>query len=92
MAVEPVKVERQSDGRHAVIGSNGQILGLHKSIWSAARQMHSYYGPTSAAAESATEKPAKAGTSGDHPPLPSPPVPRPGGDTSKIPAPKVQTP
>lgn len=91
MAAEPVRIERQTDGRHAVIGSNGQIMGLHKSVWSAARQVHSYFGPAESEA-SAAEKPAKAGTAGDYPPLASPPVPRAGRDTSKIPAPGIPKP
>lgn len=44
MADAPVRIERQADGRHAVMDAGGAVLGIHKSPWSAARQMHDYFG------------------------------------------------
>lgn len=44
MSDAPHRIERQQDGRHAVMDAKGTILGLHNSPWSAARQMHDYFG------------------------------------------------
>lgn len=43
-----VTVRRQADGRHAVIDGQGNILGLHNSPVSAARQVSSYFGQPTA--------------------------------------------
>jgi hypothetical protein len=42
MAKQPVTIQRQKDGRHHVMDGDGNVLGKHKSIWSAARQIHEY--------------------------------------------------
>jgi hypothetical protein len=34
-----------ADGRHAVMDATGAVMGMHKSPFSAARQIHEYYGP-----------------------------------------------
>jgi hypothetical protein len=36
-----IGVQRLPDGRHAVM-MDGRVMGAHKSIWSAARQIHDY--------------------------------------------------
>lgn len=106
MAKAPVRIERQADGRHAVMDATGKMLGLHKSPWSAARQMHDYYGPgpsdqVAVAPEMpkppAAPKPYKAsdhrpGTAGEHPPVPRPSKDAPPRDTKKIPAKRIPRP
>lgn len=44
-AAAPVTVQRMPDGRHAVMSPQGTVLGMHKSPFSAARQVHEYFGP-----------------------------------------------
>lgn len=41
----PVTIQRLPDGRHAVMSPEGVVLGKHKSPFSAARQVHDYFGP-----------------------------------------------
>lgn len=88
-AAQPVTIQRQPDGRHAVIGSDGTVLGQHKSIWSAARQIHEYH---SAGTDGTTN-----GDQADiHPPVPRPKIPkvshkeegRPAKDRPSIPRPR----
>lgn len=43
-----VTVRRQQDGRHAVIDQHGNVLGLHNSPVSAARQVSAYFGQPTA--------------------------------------------
>lgn len=52
-AAQPtVSITRQPDGRHAVTDAQGNVLGLHNSPVSAARQVSSYFGqPTAEAME-----------------------------------------
>lgn len=45
MEQPPVTIQRMPDGRHAVMSAEGTILGKHKSPFSAARQVHDYFGP-----------------------------------------------
>jgi hypothetical protein len=100
MATAPVRIERQADGRHAVMDATGKLLGLHKSPWSAARQMHDYYGAAPmddsklAQAAVAPSAPApekmvapndvKPGAGGEHPPVPHPARDNPPPDAIKI--------
>lgn len=44
-AKAPIVIERQPDGRHAVKDATGAVMGMHKSPFSAARQLHDYFGP-----------------------------------------------
>jgi hypothetical protein len=44
-AQAPVTIQRQPDGRHAVMDAGGAVMGMHKSPFSAARQLHDYFGP-----------------------------------------------
>lgn len=41
----PVTIQRMPDGRHAVMSPQGSVLGMHNSPFSAARQVHDYFGP-----------------------------------------------
>lgn len=73
MAKAPVTIHRQKDGRHHVVDAEGQTLGKHNSVFSAARQVHEYYGSTP----------------GDiHPPVPTPSVKAPKKDTAPSERPK----
>lgn len=89
----PATIERMPDGRHAVKNAAGMVVGMHNSPFSAARQVHEYYGPTSAG------KPGQPGQDAEdggkvRPTVPRPSVPhpgrnRPGPDAPKIPHGKV---
>lgn len=84
-----VSVQRMQDGRHAVI-ADGNVVGTHKSIWSAARQIHDYYpdGGSEQAGEEASEPKAEAEAEGDRPVMPRPSMPRP--PQAKKPKPDVK--
>lgn len=45
---QEVTIRRQQDGRHAVMDQYGNVLGLHNSPVSAARQVSSYFGQPTA--------------------------------------------
>jgi hypothetical protein len=45
MSSEPVTIQRMPDGRHHVLDAAGKTLGKHNSPFSAARQVHEYFGP-----------------------------------------------
>lgn len=47
MATMPVGIKRERDGRHTLTDADGNVLGRHNSVWSAARQLHDYYGGSS---------------------------------------------
>lgn len=68
---QPVTIQRQPDGRHAVMDAQGNQLGQHNSVFSAARQIHEYYGGGQA------EGSEEAGPGDIHPPVPHPSIPRP---------------
>jgi len=84
MAVEPVSIQRQSDGRHHVMDAEGKVLGKHNSPWSAARQMHEYFAKENLEARNVG---GKQGSIMEHPNIPQPPKSRPGIPTPKIPRP-----
>jgi hypothetical protein len=70
MAKDPVRIERQADGRHHVMDAEGQVLGKHNSVFSAARQVHEYHTPP--------KQKKKA------PPVPRPTLPRPPESTAPV--------
>lgn len=74
----PVTIQRMPDGRHAVMSAQGTVLGLHKSPFSAARQVHDYFGPV---VQGDTE-PAKEVSEAKHV----------GGKTSMVPKPNDKRP
>ncbi len=77
MAAPPVTIQRQKDGRHHVVDATGQVLGKHKSVFSAARQIHEYYG---------AEDQGPGNTV--RPTLPRPAIPRPKETTAPSERPK----
>lgn len=80
MAKDPVTIQRQSDGRHHVMDGDGQVLGKHNSVFSAARQVHEYHAP-------------KKSKKDKNPPVPRPMLPRPVESTAPVERPKpVPTP
>lgn len=106
MAQAPITSQRMPDGRYHVMDAGGQVLGMHNSPWSAARQMHEYYGG-GAGPEGATG-PAPVGP-GDVEPqreamearsvgskqsavLEHPKVPRPPKDRPRIPVKRIPRP
>lgn len=72
MAKAPITIERQKDGRHHVLDAEGQVLGKHNSVFSAARQVHEYHQTTP----------------DPHPPVPRPTIPRPTQDAAPSENPK----
>lgn len=84
-------------GQFHVIDSNGQVIGKHNSVWSAARQIHDYFpdgGEEGSAQEEASEPASEAKAEGDiRPHIPRPAIPRPPKsehpkpDTKRIPRP-----
>lgn len=89
----PVTIQRMPDGRHAVMSPEGNVLGLHKSPFSAARQVHDYFGPvvqgdTEPAKETAEAK--HVGSKGSMVAKPSvgrPSVGRPQNTPARVPRP-----
>lgn len=76
MAKAPVSIHRQPDGRHHVVDADGKVLGKHKSVWSAARQVHEYM-PQGGQPMGTNES-----GSGPHPPVPRPAIPKPAKTTA----------
>lgn len=98
MAAEPVTITRMKDGRHAVMGADGAVMGLHNSVFSAARQLHEYFGgaggnsgPQSMGADNA-DPAAKAAQAGTESTLKKPEIPRPSKDRPSIPKPGIPRP
>lgn len=94
MAEAPVTIQRQQDGRHAVMDASGAVLGLHNSPWSAARQMHDYFnavepGDVEPAREEMEAKRVggKQGAIMERPQIPKPPKGRPRIPAARIPKP-----
>lgn len=80
-----MRIERQKDGRHAVMDSSGRVMGLHNSVWSAARQLHQYFGQGDDDADdnkngqpkpNAPRTPTPSRTAGAQP-IPKPSIPKP---------------
>lgn len=86
MAQAPVTMQRMPDARYHVMDANGQVLGMHNTPWSAARQMHEYYSDQSDSGEGG-ESQGGMGVD-EHPPVPRPAIPRPKKDTAPSEAPK----
>lgn len=93
-AQAPVTIQRQSDGRHAVMDATGAVMGMHKSPFSAARQLHDYFGPV----EPGDTEPAQEVSEAKHvggkqssvmkrPTVKHPSVPTPASVRPKIPRP-----
>lgn len=92
-APAPVTVQRMPDGRHAVMSPEGTVLGMHKSPFSAARQVHEYFGPV---VQGDTE-PAMEASEAKHigskrqaigkPVMPHPTTKTPRPETAKVPRP-----
>lgn len=80
MTQAPVTIQRQKDGRHHVVDATGQTLGKHNSVFSAARQIHEYYGGQAEGTE--------ASGPGQHPPVPRPEIPKPAKTTAPHESPK----
>src|SRR5579871_4562351 len=64
-ASPPTMSARMPDGRYHVMDEQGNVLGKHNSVFSAARQIHEYYGPQDSAEEEAKEPKAEARAEGD---------------------------
>jgi hypothetical protein len=81
MANAPVTIERQTNGQHNVVDATGAVLGKHNSVFSAARQLHDYYGqggePQVGPKEATPEPKAKKAHGVNKPVIPKPRIPKP---------------
>lgn len=71
-------MHRMPDGRFHVMTADGRVMGKHKSPWSAARQMHEYFGSTDQA----------TGPTNIRPNVPRPRIPRPKQSNAPVERPK----
>lgn len=90
----PMVIQRMPDGRHAVMDGAGTVMGLHKSPFSAARQIHEYFGPVEPGdVEPAREQMEAKGVGRKQSSvLEHPTVPRPAKDRPKEKAPQIPKP